>query len=446
MRIERASASILGAASIFCGMECRQVTEFLSICAEAGEQMLRSNKPKWAAEDPSKYEDRRLGYGNSAKLHITQNNIPTSTLTCLWLDGEVRIADRIIQWQPVFRRREKSLGGREGPRNSYMNGKALPDLKDTFLDELSNSSLDLMLIGRISGVLNPDNPDFTDQSDTMLSGLMPDLKKSLLLTTPSEPLFRVLRINPRLFSLLNNRLSLKVDKLPAFQIRLKSVMVISFCGTHFMSVRLQGKGADLKMEEILVVLNRLRKNLPSQHYFQDTRGCFSFQDLMHRLLADAKTECCIDSKDELSLMAYIRTRPGFFAHSEIGWEHFFDLLADFAGRGIRLPGNTSDTVPHYTLKYDARLSANRRGAICLCDGIHKVNQSWLADHFMKDCACVYLMGLHRQILGQAQIFGSCTEEKGLPEWRRYYEHFGKVNYFREDYLNGFCELVSRTIR
>ena len=446
MRIERASASLLGASSIFCGMESCQVTKFLSICAEAGEQLLRSNKPKWAAEDPSKYEDRRLGYGNSAKLHITQNNIPTSTLTCFWLDGEVRIADRVIQWQPVFRRREKSLGGREGPKNSYMNSKALPDLKDTFLDELSNSSFDLMLIGRISGVLNPDNHDFTDLSDTMLSCLMPDLKENLLLATRSEPLFRALQLNPRIFSLLNNRLSLKVEKLPAFQIRLKSVMVISFCGTHFMSVRFQGKGADLKMEDVLVILNRLRKNLSSQHYFQDTRGCFSFQDLACRLLADAKTECFMDSKDELSLMAYLRTRPGFFAHSESGWEYFFNLLADFTGRGIHLTGNSSDTVPHYPLKYDARFSANRRGSICLCDGIHKVNQSWLADRFMKDCACIYLMGLHRQILEQVQIFGTFTEEEGLPDWRRYYEHFGKVNYFREDYLNGFCELVSRTIR
>lgn len=446
MRIERASVNILGAASIFCGMECHQVTQFLSTCAEAGEQLLRSNKPKWAAEDPSKYKDRRLGYGNSAKLHITQNNIPTSTLTCFWLAGEIRIEDRVIQWQPFFRRREKTIGGHEGPKNAYMDSKAPLDLKDSFLDELSNSSLDLMLIGRISGVLNPDNPDFMDQSDTMLSCLMPDLKEKLLLDTRSEPLFRALRLNPRIFSLLNNRLSLKVDKLPAFQIRLKSVMVISFCGTHFMTVRLQAKGADLKMEEILVILNRLRKNLSNQNYFEDTCGCFSFQDLVCRLLTDVKTECAMDTHDELSLLAYLRTRPGFFAHSESGWEHFFDLLADFTGRGIHLTGNISDTVPHYTLKYDARFSANRRGSICLCDGIHKVNQSWLAEHFMKDCVDIYLMGLHRQILGQMQIFGAFAEEKDLEVWRRYYEHFGKVNYFREDYLNGFCELVSRTIR
>ena len=63
----------------------------------------RLHQPKMARpDDPwkrEKVEDRLLGYGNTAQRLVFYYNVPTVTLTPLWLAGE--------GWKPLFRRREK---------------------------------------------------------------------------------------------------------------------------------------------------------------------------------------------------------------------------------------------------------------------------------------------------------------------------------------------------
>jgi HD superfamily phosphohydrolase len=60
-----------------------------------GENLRRSERP-W---DERKLAQRLLGYGNEAQLIVFSYNVPTVTLTALWVEGP--------GWSPLFRRREK---------------------------------------------------------------------------------------------------------------------------------------------------------------------------------------------------------------------------------------------------------------------------------------------------------------------------------------------------
>lgn len=77
----------------------RAVDRFHAKCAEVGKALLVSN-----AVDPAKAEERSLGYGNRAMLLATPYNVPTQTLTCLWLAGEYDG----VRWEPLLPRRKKT--------------------------------------------------------------------------------------------------------------------------------------------------------------------------------------------------------------------------------------------------------------------------------------------------------------------------------------------------
>jgi hypothetical protein len=96
---------------VFTGWSCADVTDFLAVCEQAGEALLRLNKPDWPEE---RYGERCLGYGNSAKLYFTEANVPTCTLTCMWLGGEITVKGKRVQWEPLIPRRGKKEAGVEG--------------------------------------------------------------------------------------------------------------------------------------------------------------------------------------------------------------------------------------------------------------------------------------------------------------------------------------------
>jgi HD superfamily phosphohydrolase len=72
--------------------------EFLEVRMrrELASNLTRVNQP-WSKE---KLEDRLLGYGRESHLMVFSYNVPTVTLTALWMEGE--------SWQPLFPRRSKS--------------------------------------------------------------------------------------------------------------------------------------------------------------------------------------------------------------------------------------------------------------------------------------------------------------------------------------------------
>lgn len=80
-----------------------RTAQFLAKCRIVGEQLLRSQlgKGQMSAE---RAEQRALGYGGRAMLLGSIVNVPTQTLTAIWLEGKVDGAT----WMPLLRRRKKS--------------------------------------------------------------------------------------------------------------------------------------------------------------------------------------------------------------------------------------------------------------------------------------------------------------------------------------------------
>lgn len=76
-----------------------QLAGFKEHCRTIGQSLLAS-----AGKDGRKQKDRSLGYGNRAMLLATRLNVPTQTLTCLWMDGKHDGVD----WHALIRRRPKN--------------------------------------------------------------------------------------------------------------------------------------------------------------------------------------------------------------------------------------------------------------------------------------------------------------------------------------------------
>ena len=75
------------------------VNKFEEACRSIGEALLASN-----GKPPAKQRERALGYGNRAMLLATRLNVPTQTLTCLWMDGQHDGVD----WHALMHRRTKA--------------------------------------------------------------------------------------------------------------------------------------------------------------------------------------------------------------------------------------------------------------------------------------------------------------------------------------------------
>lgn len=84
---------------------------FLTKAAEIGETILRSRETDW---EESKFEQRKLGYGNRGMLLFFPYNAPSQTLTCMWSDGTFGGQP----WLPLIRRRKKSIGADGPPEDS----------------------------------------------------------------------------------------------------------------------------------------------------------------------------------------------------------------------------------------------------------------------------------------------------------------------------------------
>ena len=80
-------------------MEGAAIRKFEDRCREVGQDLLASTD-----RDVGKQRERALGYGNRAMLLSTHFNVPTQTLTCIWLDG---VHDG-VDWHALIRRRSKA--------------------------------------------------------------------------------------------------------------------------------------------------------------------------------------------------------------------------------------------------------------------------------------------------------------------------------------------------
>jgi len=81
------------------GIDPEKVEAFRERCRSIGADLLASN-----GKDETKQAERALGYGGRAMLLASRFNVPTQTLTCLWMGGKHDDVD----WHPLIKRRAKT--------------------------------------------------------------------------------------------------------------------------------------------------------------------------------------------------------------------------------------------------------------------------------------------------------------------------------------------------
>ena len=91
---------------LFRGEESSTVSPFYKILKDIGLKLLHFNEPAW---DFSKKTKRSLGYGNDARIIITDFNVPTNTITCLWMSGSITYDEKNIEWKALLPRRKKEI-------------------------------------------------------------------------------------------------------------------------------------------------------------------------------------------------------------------------------------------------------------------------------------------------------------------------------------------------
>jgi HD superfamily phosphohydrolase len=79
-----------------------KINSFLLRCQEIGSDLARS-QPSDKGITEQKVQDRALGYGGKAMLMASFLNVPTQTLSAIWMSGT---ADN-VPWSPLLRRRKK---------------------------------------------------------------------------------------------------------------------------------------------------------------------------------------------------------------------------------------------------------------------------------------------------------------------------------------------------
>lgn len=91
---------------LFKGEDSYDVSQFYKNLKEIGLKLLDANEPYW---DSSKKSKRCLGYGNDARIIITDFNVPTNTITSLWMSGFLTYNEKHIEWKELLPRRKKEI-------------------------------------------------------------------------------------------------------------------------------------------------------------------------------------------------------------------------------------------------------------------------------------------------------------------------------------------------
>ena len=177
--IKNKSDEYISQKSIFAGKKGSELFELYNVCEEAGLQLLRQNEPNWQEE---KIRERCLGYGNSPRLYIGQNNIPTFTMTALWQKGEVIIGDKKVQWQYFLPRRKKITRQSEDRVKSQR-----PILRfDKRADNLSNP-FEIHIVGTLDSAPDANVGNMPDSQSALESHFSQEVVDSLGLELKEIP-------------------------------------------------------------------------------------------------------------------------------------------------------------------------------------------------------------------------------------------------------------------
>ena len=405
---------VSNASSVFRGTGCKELTRFLAVCEQAGEALLRQRKPDWSEQ---KYRDRRLGYGNSAKLFLTQYNVPTCTLTCLWAGGRVEVMGRQVNWKPLVRRREKTIGGVETLRGE---GTA-PSAEEVSLTQLlkahpldrrdgATSPLEVVLWAPLQVPLDepPCTPwqrvgDDQDSGPQSFMDLLRPEARAALGYLPRGPA-GVWTMKPAALGPVNNHLALEVEG-AHHRCKVQAATCFTFPGgAAASSLRIRFDAADLDLLSAGTICHVLSRG--------GDRGGFSSGALVQlsarrdgrlpktsldRLLAWIQASIRTDDTPAAALfnpeagrspglslqsLAFIRERGGLFEPDDGRKDRALGSLASFVRPD---QDRASRVAAEACIVYDASaiLGLSNKGAVWLCGGTPVINHSYAPEQFFR---------------------------------------------------------------
>jgi len=371
--------------SIFVNFNEKLVQEFYEIISQAGLELIKLYKPNKA-----NFAERVLGYGNSAKLIIGEYNVPTCTISCLWLGGKITVKGKEIDWQPLLPRMEKITNTPETGNLSSSNDSNV--FKQTVLSMNSNSGepFDIRITVKLEKAVSQCsnfsyNPKFT------FDKIRDELQK-ILGIGGNKPETFILSIDDDKLTALNNAFSgITINGVnnKLLSIQLKNIDLICFGKQEsYFSIRIGFK--QLSLEEALQInyLIAKSKNLQVSFAFNN-QNCNSTDNFLNILLEELG--CSSKFIQPLLLSSYLRIDKSDYQNN-----FFRNQIAAIIGAKLN-PDN--EIVKKEFIQIDAEnyktlYTANKSCCCCVCQSGLEYNDSWLQNHFQSRFFIMFMMIHH----------------------------------------------------
>jgi hypothetical protein len=468
-------------ASIFRGREYRALAPFLDVCEQAGKALLKRAKPDWP--EP-RYGDRCLGYGNSAKLYLTEVNVPTCTLTCLWQGGRIEIGGRTIDWQPLAQRHGKKGAGVEGgsaPSGSptvVEDAERLLDVTTLDFGQARSAPFEVTLFVPATTVTTPPGERWSesrpgeDQGTLGFTGLLDPAVRACLGLEPEprrSPRTRVWVLGGRGLSSMNRHLDCVCGE------RRHPLKVVTAHWTSFgdlvayVGLRLQLPEGPFSLREAVNLVYRLTflddsaaRNAPLVQRRAPTAGSrprltTSVPQLL-RWLEEATGEGPMTDPfspvagrhawQRAQALVFLRAGGGLFDRSPEVIEALVKVAASFTRPGVDATRRRVN-VSHFPLDLDAHVGLGDRGAVVLCGDRPTVNAGFLSPYFHQHYYFLFVFAQHIEDVCRRLRLPAATDEAWTERaraWLGRLRTFPFGNACQRPHMNEFLQELERRLR
>lgn len=400
-QIIHGSSTYGDSSSIFDNYKCDEIKPFYEICKQVGEQYLRKTKPEWEKKGESnKYNKRALGYGNSAQLFVTLNNVPTSTLTAIWAQGKIEINGKIIDWYPMFERREKKVGseGHIDDKNLLKNKKTEinNNVLDYYLDikDNSNQSFETALILPLRKEYATNPKDIIwNKSDSFI-------KNTIFVMNPDKNI-ETFSVKPSCLNFCNNRTKYKFKK-ENYDIKSINAYKIRIGDSVFGIIRLSFKKYAIILKTCINIVDSLsfiRTSSEKDNIIITARQNFTLSDIIHRVFEIDKDTKLIEPR--LSAFSFFRISDNNKIFLNNSLNPFFNYKVSSS--------NVKDiyTNEENTLSLiEAIITLSSKGSALLCKSNYSDNNQNLQERFFKHFLFLYLLGKVQHDLQEKKYLNS----------------------------------------
>ena len=406
-QISRGLDCFADSTSIFSNFKCYDIKPFYEICKQIGELYLRKSKPDWLKQGKEeKYSKRALGYGNSAQLFLTINNVPTSTLTAIWSEGEFSINGKHLKWISMFQRREKKAGSEshvEVKKELNTNEKEFNnnyENKDNYLNKKldinpeSNQSFEALFILPLRKEYKYNYKDIVWKEDK-------SFLKNTTLYIGNKNDIKTFSIKRSCLNFYNNRTIFKFKNLT---VGIKSINAykIIIDNYSFGLIRISFKQSEITIEsciKIVDLLSQIQSNSAKDNLLITAKKSFKLSQILHSIF-----EICEDSKiiePRLNAFAFFRIQE----KNKIILNNSLNALFNYKVSSSKI--NEIYANDNNTIKLiEAIITLSSNGSALVCKPNYSDNNSQLQERFFKQFLFLYLLGKVQNELQRRRVSSS----------------------------------------